>query len=89
MVAPSFKLAAINIGKRQKGRIQAENVINTSAKAEELKAAFEKLYSNEFQIKLKTVSNPYFKDGNAAFKTKEILKNQNLEFILNKKFYDL
>lgn len=86
--APSFKLPAINIGNRQKGRIQGDNVINTSAKLEDLKVAFKKLYSVEFQASLKTISNPYFKEGNAALETKEILKSIDLSNIVNKKFFD-
>ena len=87
--APSFKLATINIGNRQKGRIQAKNVINTSSDANELKIAFETLYSREFQNSLMSVINPYFNKGDAAFKTKEVLKNVDLENIINKKFFDL
>jgi len=85
--APSFKIGAINIGDRQKGRIQASNIIN--ANVENLDKAFEKLYSESFQEKLKNVTNPYYQDGNASFKTKEILKNINLDSILNKPFFDL
>ena len=85
--APSFKIGAINIGDRQKGRIQASNIINTNV--ENLDEALEKLYSESFQEKLKNVTNPYYQDGNASFKTKEILKNINLDSILNKPFFDL
>tara|TARA_B110000240_G_scaffold68612_1_gene78144 strand:+ start:1751 stop:2917 length:1167 start_codon:yes stop_codon:yes gene_type:complete len=87
--APSFKLATINVGNRQKGRLQAENVINTSTKPIELKRAFEILYSIEFQNSLQYVTNPYFSKGNASQKTKEILKNVNLKNIIHKKFFDL
>ena len=84
--APSFKIGTINIGNRQKGRIQAQNVINTVPS--KLNEAFDKLYSTEFKQKLKTVKNPYYKTGNASFKTKEILKNINLKNIINKTFID-
>lgn len=87
--APSFKLATINIGNRQKGRIQAENVLNVKANSAALKTAFETLYSEAFQNKLKTVRNPYYHKGNASFLTKEILKNEDLTTLLNKKFFDL
>ena len=87
--APSFKLAAINIGDRQKGRTQAKNVINTSAQPKDLKNAFTKLYSSDFKTQLKTVTNPYSNGGNAAFKTKEVLKKIALNTLINKKFYNL
>lgn len=87
--APSFKLATINIGNRQKGRMQGKNVINTSTESSSLKKAFAKLYSVDFSEQLKKAINPYYNGGNAAFKTKEILKNENLETIVTKKFFDL
>ena len=87
--APSFKLATINIGNRQKGRLQAENVINTSTKPIELKRAFDILYSNDFQNRLQYVVNPYFREGNVSQKIKDVLKNVNLKNIINKKFFDL
>ena len=87
--APSFKLATINIGNRQKGRIQASNVINTSSGSKDLARAFEYLYSKEFIKELETVKNPYYNKGNAAFKIKEILKNEILDTLLNKSFFDL
>ena len=87
--APSFKLATINIGNRQKGRIQASNVINTSSDTKDLARAFKYLDSKEFIKELKTVKNPYYNKGNTAFKTKEILKNEVLDTLLNKSFFDL
>jgi len=85
--APSFKIGAINIGDRQKGRIQADNVINSTTN--NLNDAFKILYSKSFQNNLKNITNPYYKEGNASFKIKEILKTINLQKIINKPFFDL
>jgi len=86
--APSFKIATINIGDRQKGRIAGESVINCSANTESLSRAFDKLYSKKFQNILKEVNNPYG-NGGASIKTKEVLKHVDLENIVIKEFKDI
>jgi len=86
--APSFKIGTINIGDRQKGRIQSKSVINTTAERETLKLAIYKLYSEIFQERLKTTINPYGQ-GKSSKRTKEVLKNVNLKNIIKKEFRDL
>jgi UDP-N-acetylglucosamine 2-epimerase len=53
-----------------------------------LKNAFEKLYSDEFQLKLKKIENPYYQT-NSSIKIKKILKNISLHHIIYKEFVDL
>jgi len=86
--APSFKIATINIGDRQKGRIKAKSVIDCNTSKRELLGAFEKAYSEEFKKSLKKIKNPYG-DGCASEKIISILKNVDLENILKKSFYDI
>ena len=86
--APTFKIGTINIGDRQKGRIKAESVIDCEPKKDSILAALRKLYSEEFQDKLKTVKNPYG-DGGAAEEIKKVLTEICLNDILKKRFYDL
>lgn len=85
---PSFKIGTINIGDRQKGRIKAHSVIDSEPSQSSIKAAFEKLYSKEFQEKLKTIQNPYG-DGCASKKIVEVLKTVELDDILKKSFFDI
>jgi len=85
--APSFKIGTINIGDRQKGRIRAESIIDCEPKKESILKAIDKLYSKEFQGKLKNVKSPYG-EGNASEKIKEILKSFEIKNI-KKEFYDL
>ncbi len=85
--APSFKIGTINIGNRQKGRVKADSVIDCEPFYEEIKKAFEMLYSQEFQERLKNVINPYG-DGESAPRIKKILKIAKLETI-EKEFYDV
>ncbi|EPH5994708.1 UDP-N-acetylglucosamine 2-epimerase [Campylobacter coli] len=86
--APSFKIASINIGDRQKGRIKAKSVIDCEANFKSIEEAFKKLNDKNFIKELKNTENPYGKAG-AAKKTKEILKKINLENILKKEFFDI
>jgi GDP/UDP-N,N'-diacetylbacillosamine 2-epimerase (hydrolysing) len=86
--APSFQIGTINIGDRQKGRIKAKSVIDCVPSQEEIKKAFNKLYTKEFQLVLKTCENPYG-DGCASLKIIEELKKVNLYEILKKSFYNV
>lgn len=86
--APSFHIGTINIGDRQKGRIQADNVINCEPSVQGIARALKTLYSSNFQKKLKNIKNPYG-DGNTAKKIKEIVKNVDMHTLLKKSFYDL
>jgi len=86
--APTFKIGTINIGDRQRGRIKADSVIDCKPTRESILAAIKKLYSKEFQKKLKNVKNPYG-EGGAAKKIKEVLKEKDIADILKKEFYDI
>ena len=85
---PSFKIGAINIGDRQKGRIKATNVIDCLPNQESIKNAFETLYSKEFQLSLKSCKNP-FGEGNSSKIVVEVLKKEKLKNIIKKTFFDL
>lgn len=86
--APSFKVATINIGDRQKGRIKADSVIDCSSSIESIRTAIDVLYSDEFQVKLKTVENPHG-EGGVASSIVNVLCNVELDEILKKEFYDI
>ena len=51
--APSFKIATINIGDRQKGRIQAKSIINCNPTEKEIYNAIRKINSTSFKKKIK------------------------------------
>ncbi|WP_305862897.1 UDP-N-acetylglucosamine 2-epimerase [Helicobacter cholecystus] len=86
--APSFKIGTINIGDRQKGRIKASSIIDCLPNHKDILKAFNRLFSLDFQEKLSNTLNPYG-EGGGVKKTKEILKNINLENILKKEFWDI
>jgi GDP/UDP-N,N'-diacetylbacillosamine 2-epimerase (hydrolysing) len=86
--APSFKKGTINIGDRQRGRLQAESIINCEPNRKSIAAALEQLYSRGFQTRLSQVTNPYG-EGGASEKVVSILKHCSLAGIIKKTFYDL
>ncbi|MDH4262378.1 MAG: UDP-N-acetylglucosamine 2-epimerase [Spirochaetia bacterium] len=86
--APSFKIATINIGDRQKGRIKSASVIDCQPVKVDILKSFEYLYSLKFQTILKNVENPYGKGG-ASKKIFSILKKCSLYQVLKKPFYDI
>ena len=86
--APSFNIATIDIGDRQKGRIKADSVISCLPTQEGIGSAFEKAYSEGFQNIVNNTKNPYG-NGGASKAVVDIIKNFDLNEILKKTFYDL
>lgn len=85
---PSFKKGTINIGDRQRGRLQATSVINCEPSHDSIAAALDQLYSTEFQASLRHVINPYG-EGGASAKVVNILKHNAIAGIVKKFFYDI
>ena len=86
--APSFKVPAINIGKRQEGRVRAESVIDCKPTRESIQGALKKIKSVQFRKRLSEVSNPYG-NGGASVKVLRKLKSVELEGLRYKRFYDI
>lgn len=88
--APSFKVPTINIGDRQKGRIQAESILNCVPKTGDIIKKIDiALNDTSFRKRLEYVKNPYG-DGNATEKIISTLKKFfSVKHDLKKTFYDL
>ena len=87
---PSFHIPTINIGDRQKGRIQGETIINCKPREKEICDAIEKALDREFGSKISSAQNPYGKgetSNNIVNITTDFLLNDR--FDIKKKFYDL
>jgi len=85
---PTFKKGTINIGDRQRGRLQAASVINCEPTRKSIQDAMKMLYAEDFQATLKQVQNPYG-DGGASEQVVQIIKYCALDGITKKSFYDL
>jgi len=73
--APTFGLATVNIGRRQIGRPQANNVINVpDYDREKIFSAINKAMSQDFQNQAANCINPYG-DGDSSKRIVETLKN--------------
>jgi GDP/UDP-N,N'-diacetylbacillosamine 2-epimerase (hydrolysing) len=86
--SPSLKTPTVNIGDRQKGRVQAESIINCGSSKDEIASGVRKALSSEFLNNMRNITNPYEKKD-TSLKIKEIIKNYDLSNILKKEFYDL
>ena len=85
---PSFKIATINIGDRQKGRVQAKSIINSEISVNGISNALEQLYTDSFKLLLQNTDNPH-KGDNTASNIKNVIKNTSLDDILIKEFHDI
>jgi GDP/UDP-N,N'-diacetylbacillosamine 2-epimerase (hydrolysing) len=88
--APSFGVPTINIGDRQKGRLQSTSVINCNPTTEEIKKAITLARSGKYKESVSRTVNPYG-DGETSNKVVEVLKEYVLgeKIQLKKKFYDI
>ncbi|ABM00538.1 UDP-N-acetylglucosamine 2-epimerase [Shewanella amazonensis] len=86
--APSFRIATINIGERQKGRVRASSVVDVDVDSEQILKALEAIYSDDFKAHLKETVNPYGK-GDSVQKVIAVLKSVDLDSLKRKPFYDL
>lgn len=87
--APSFGIPTVNIGDRQKGRMQASSVINCQPTYEEIKLAIELALNDLFIKQAKMTENPYG-NGNTSDKVINVIKDYLLskKIDLKKTFYD-
>tara|TARA_B100000787_G_scaffold170069_1_gene163810 strand:- start:8127 stop:9296 length:1170 start_codon:yes stop_codon:yes gene_type:complete len=85
---PSFKKGTINIGDRQRGRLQSASVINCEPTRQSISDAINTLYSPNFQMDLSQVCNPYG-EGGASEEIVKIIKSATLDGLIKKHFYDM
>lgn len=82
--APTFKTPVLNIGDRQRGRIQARNIINSGFEKKNIIQSINYILSNKnFKKNVKKCKNPYG-NGGSSKKIIKILKNIKI----NKKLLD-
>ncbi len=77
MESASFKLPAVNIGMRQKGRERGQNVLDCAAERGEIEKAIRMALREDFRASLNNSSNPYG-DGHSAEKIARILSSVSL-----------
>ena len=85
---PSFKKPTINIGDRQRGRIEAESVITCEPNKKAVVESIQLAVSLSFQEKIRQITNPYGEE-NSSDKILKTILNTPLQNILKKKFYNI
>lgn len=75
--APSFKVATINIGNRQKGRELSKTVINCNYDKNQIIKSINKIYTQSFRKLLKNTNNIFYKKSTSE----QIIKK--IKFFLN------
>lgn len=79
--APSFNTPVINIGTRQRGRLQAVNIINSEPTSSSLARSFDQINDESFQYSLRDCQNPYG-DGNSSERICNILRDTPIDLEL-------
>lgn len=87
---PAFHVPTVNIGDRQRGRLQSESIINSDADKESIMKAIQTALSDRHKSICKMVVSPYG-DGTAARRIAERIAEVVLDGCvdLKKSFYDM
>ena len=87
---PAFHVPTVNIGDRQRGRLQSASIINCGTNTKDIENAIRKAMSEEHRRVCNSVMSPYG-DGHAAeriaAKTVEVVMNGAID--LKKRFYEI
>ena len=86
--APSLKIATINIGDRQTGRVKSQSVIDCNYKYLSIKKALKRIYTKGFKKKIKLCKNPY-DCGDTSRNIFNILSKRKIPNNTKKIFFDL
>ena len=88
--APALHIPTVNIGDRQKGRLQSESIINCGEQSKDIIRALRNALSNEHKEICQKVISPYG-DGHAAERIAKKIVEAVMDgrIDLKKKFYDL
>ncbi|KDR94765.1 GDP/UDP-N,N'-diacetylbacillosamine 2-epimerase (hydrolysing) [Peptoclostridium litorale DSM 5388] len=88
--APEFNIPTVNIGDRQRGRVQAQSIINCEPEKMDILKSVQKALSKEFRDEIRYVKGVYG-DGNVSNKIIEEIKKHlsSSEIEIKKCFYDI
>ncbi|MDR0738979.1 MAG: UDP-N-acetylglucosamine 2-epimerase [Oscillospiraceae bacterium] len=88
--APSFSVPTVNIGDRQKGRIQSKTTVNCQPNYSDILNTIKEVRRDSFRKKIKNAKNPY-ENKSTSGKIIKTLKNflSKKNITLKKKFYDI
>lgn len=76
--APTFRIPAVNLGRRQADRVQGINVINAPFEPEPCLSAIRLAVSEDFRVTLSECTNPYG-DGRSSERILDILSSMSVD----------
>jgi len=85
---PSFNVPTINIGDRQRGRIQGDSIVNCDPTKTSISYALEIAKSRKFRDSIQNKVSPYGKQNSSDIIAKKLI-TIDLKGILKKRFYNL
>lgn len=85
--APSFGIGTVNIGDRQRGRLQAKSIINCAPLKKEILSAIDRLYQPDFRQQISSNLNPYLSDDTSK-KILKVIMDRSLTDLHKKTFFD-
>jgi UDP-hydrolysing UDP-N-acetyl-D-glucosamine 2-epimerase len=86
--APALKVATVNIGPRQSGRLRAESIVDSDESIEGAVSAISQVLSPSFRRKLPSTQSLYGQ-CNACVLIKDFLARVDIPQVLAKKFHDI
>lgn len=87
--APALHVPTVNIGDRQRGRLQSDSIVNCGDSSVEIVQGIRKAMSHEHKEMCRHTISPYG-DGHAAWKiAQKVVETLEADIDLKKKFYDL
>ena len=86
--APSFGIATVDIGDRQKGRLKAASVISCPPEVDAILDGLHHALDDVFRASLAGTRNPYG-NGGASMAIIEKLRNVSLDMLVKKSFHDI
>ena len=87
--APSLKVATLNIGDRQNGRVKASSIVDCGTKVKDIKQGLKVIFSKEFKDALRTINNPYEGTDTSRSIKRILIKAITGSTLLKKEFYNI
>lgn len=87
--APVLGIPTVNIGNRQRGRLQAESIVNCEPIKEKIREAISIISSEDFSERIKDIKCPYDGDNSSKMIVRYIKDAFNNGISLEKTFYDI
>lgn len=87
--APCFGIPTVNIGTRQKGRVQADSILNCEPDCDAIRKTMKTALTKEFKKIAAETTNPYGAGDTSEGIVRQIKKFLSTDYTCSKTFYDV